>query len=141
MAPSRYGPTNPPVLPTALISAIDAAPPTPRTAAVASAQKGPNIEARPSIAIDSDATDDTTPLACVLRTRPVALTSAAIEVCQRRSPVRSEWRPTTTIAIAPAAYGMAVSAPTSALPAPDAVLIICGSQNPMPYSVTGISAK
>src|SRR5262249_46583406 len=45
MAPSRYGPTKPPVLPTEFTSAIAAAAPTPRIDEVASAQNGPYIDA------------------------------------------------------------------------------------------------
>src|SRR3954452_7963486 len=97
IAPSRYGPTNPPVFATALTSAIDAAAPTPAILDVASAQNGPNIDATPSTAIDNVTTDHVMPLPIDASTSPEALTSAAISTCQRRSPVRSEWRPTMTI--------------------------------------------
>src|SRR5437763_230333 len=55
-APSRYVPTNPPVLPIEFTSAIDAAAPTPPTCDVAIAQNGPNIAASAAIATVSVAT-------------------------------------------------------------------------------------
>src|SRR5262245_4000617 len=131
-APSRYGPTNPPVLPTELINAIAAAAPIPRAAPVAIAHNGPKIEARPIIAIDSAVTDAIVPTATVVDARPMALTTAPAATCHRRSPVRSECRPASTIATAPAAYGIAVSRPTMASLLADAVLMICGIQNPTP---------
>src|SRR4051794_16525786 len=90
IAPSRYGPTNPPVLPTELISAIDAAAPMPAIVEAASAQNGPNIDASPAIAIDSVAIDHTVPLESVDSASPAALTTAATATCHRRSRVRSE---------------------------------------------------
>jgi hypothetical protein len=41
-------------------------------------------------------------------------------------------RPTITIAIAPAAYGTALSRPTMKSLEPEAVLSICGRKKPMP---------
>src|SRR6267142_4120803 len=70
IAPSMYGPTKPPVFPTELTSAIDAAAPTPPIVDVVSAQKGPNIDARPSMAIDSVTTDQAMPVDAALSTSP-----------------------------------------------------------------------
>ncbi len=81
MAPSRYGPTKPPVFPTAFTSAMAAAAPVPRIVAVASAQNGPNIEARPSMATDSMATVHAAPDPSGVRHRPAALTTAGTSTC------------------------------------------------------------
>src|SRR5262249_13857936 len=112
IAPSRYGPTKPPVFPPELISAIDAAAPTPATSDVASAQNGPNIDARLATATVSVATVQTTPDDSVLADSAAAHNAAGTAKCQRRSPLRSDRRPTSTIATAPAAYGIALSSPT-----------------------------
>ena len=55
------------------------------------------------MATDNAATDAAVPLAPAAAIRPAAHTRAAHTMCLRRSPVRSEWRPVTTIAIAAAA--------------------------------------
>ena len=65
----------------------------------------------------------------VLKTTPVALSNAEKIKWSRRSPVRSELRSTMTIAIAPAADGIADSSPMVNSPAPDAFFNICGSQS------------
>ena len=78
-----------------------AAAPTPLDDEVASVQNGPNIDARPSIATDSVASDGTS---AVRRTRWQRERQPADErrsaMCQRRSPVRSECRPTITMPMA-----------------------------------------
>ena len=61
MYPIREGPTNPPMFPTELMSAMPAAAPTPPIRDVARVQNGPNIEASPSIASDSAASDGASP--------------------------------------------------------------------------------
>src|SRR5437764_412466 len=143
IAPRRYGPTNPPVLPTEFTSAIDAAAAVFESAdrdVVARAQNGPNIDANPIIAIDSVTIDQTMPVPAVLTASAAPPTVAATAKCQRRSPVRSECRPASTIATAPKAYGIALNIPTvkslpsDARPEPcrRAALIICGSQKPSP---------
>ena len=91
------------MFPTELISAIEAAAPTPLTLELASAQNGPIIDARPAMATDSAATDAAAPVTRAAAIKPAAHTSAAHTMCLRRSPVRSECRPVRTIVIAAAA--------------------------------------
>src|SRR5207302_9995544 len=101
IAPSRYGPTKPPVLPTELTSAIEPAAATPRIIDVASAQNGPKTAARPIMASDNEATSASGPVPTAASTRPTAPTAAAIAMCHRRSPARSECHPASTTAMAP----------------------------------------
>jgi hypothetical protein len=74
----------------------------------------------------------------VLKTTPVALSNAEKIKWSRRSPVRSELRSTMTIAIAPAADGIADSSPMVNSPAPDAFFQHLRQPKPIPYDVTGI---
>ncbi len=69
-----------------------------------------------------------------LITSPSAPANAAIARCQRRSPVRSEWRATITMTTAANAHGIADSRPiVSGLETPVCLMIV-GSQKLTPYS-------
>lgn len=70
----------------------------PRRKAVGSAQKGPRAPQMPNAATDSAARAPTSECgSSAAATKPAAPTRAGTATCQRRSPVRSERAPTTTI--------------------------------------------
>ena len=109
---------------------MPAAAPMPPRNDVANAQNGPSIDARPSIAIDSVVMANAVPCTNPVSANAAPPIIAVSAICQRRSPVRSEWRPMTTIPTAATAYGIALSQPMAKSPAPDALRTICGSQKP-----------
>src|SRR5262249_9795361 len=116
--PNRYGPTKPPIFPTELTSAMPTGAPPPATTDVVSVQNGPNIDARPSIANEVSASDGMRLRVNALAANAAPPHAAAIVMCHRRSPVRSEWRPTETMPMAATTYGIALSRPTAKSPAP-----------------------
>src|SRR5215469_1301153 len=113
--PNTTGPTVQPRLPAPLISPM----PTPATeigsTSDGNAQNGPN---RPRNA-PTDSVRNTTvaygpnPVANCAQNRNTPLADVAQIICHLRSPRLSELRATSTIITAPAAYGSAVSTPTS----------------------------
>src|SRR4029079_1587083 len=75
-SPPKYGPTNPPMLPTELMSAMPASAPVPCTNAELSDQIGPKIDASPIIAIVSDASAPGRLLTNAVATNPAQLMNA-----------------------------------------------------------------
>ena len=66
------------------------------------------------------------------RTKNTAATPAGIAMCHRRSPVRSEWRPTSTIVTAATPQGIVDTRPIVTVSREMVSLTICGSQNVTP---------
>src|SRR5256885_16567446 len=87
-------------------------------------QNGPIIENTPSTAMLIKKIDGPTEIEYAAILSAIAPANAGSAVCHRRSPVRSECSPTTTIATAAATYGIADSTPTVRLLTPDKLLII-----------------
>src|SRR5271163_2762321 len=115
------------------MNAIPAAAAAPDNNVVGIAQKGPSMQNTPSTATlmaKIAGPIDVEYAAPVIARAPA---NAGTAVCQRRSPDRSECRPTSTIAKAAATYGIAESAPTSKLLTPERLRISVGNHRLTPY--------
>src|ERR1700716_3253880 len=97
------------------------------------AQNGPIIENTPSTATLMARMAGPTEVEYAAPLNAKAPAKAGIAVCHRRSPERSECKPTATIATAAATYGIADSMPTAKLLTPDKLRINVGSQRLTPY--------
>ena len=93
----------PPVLAIVLIRAMPPTAPIPLMNDVESDQNGPIMLIIPIWAIVRASRTSQGERRVALSPQPAAASMAQTARCHRRSPVRSEWRPTITIAIAPAA--------------------------------------
>src|SRR5215813_3129732 len=102
--PIAYGPKNPPRLPKALISPIDAAAADSARNSVGNGQKlGKNaVVHAPTTTINTNASAKS-PLKNSAPPKHAAPINSGIAVCQRRSRDRSECQPLSSIATAPAA--------------------------------------
>ena len=105
------GPTKPPRLPIELISAMPAAADRPPSSCGGIAQKTAASDRNPICAMVKPNTRiHGYGCEATATSRPTAVTAAHAATCNRRSPVRSECRPTTTIATNAATNGSAVIA-------------------------------
>src|SRR5208282_2286289 len=98
--PTTYGPAKPPRFPIELTSAIAPAAAVPLRNSGGIAQNGPKVPQIPAAAIESAPSDRTGDRVVAASIRPTAPTAAQNARCHRRSPLRSDARPTNTIAIA-----------------------------------------
>src|ERR1700739_2537420 len=105
------------------MSAIPAAAAVPGSSAVGIDQKGPNMENTPRTATLIRTIAGPTESVWAASPSAIAPVKAGTAVCHRRSPDRSEWSPTHTIASAAATYGIADSTPIVKLLKPDKLLI------------------
>src|SRR5271170_4754595 len=137
--PTRYGPAKPPRFPIELTSAIEPAAAVPLRNSGGIAQNGPKVPQIPTAAIESAPNDSAGDRVIEASTSPAAPTAAQTARCHRRSPLRSDARPTKTIAADAPTNGIADSNPipkSLRLPKPR---IICGSQKVTPYSPNTIA--
>src|SRR5260370_8360099 len=115
------------------MNAIPAAAAVPDSNRVGIAQNGPIMENTPSTATLMPRIAGPTEVDCAAPVRASAPANAGTAVCHRRSPERSECKPTATIASAAATYGIADSTPTVKLLTPDKLRISVGSHRLTPY--------
>src|SRR5262249_52798911 len=115
------------------MNAIPAAAALPESKVVGIDQNGPIIENTPNTVTLISRMDGPTDVEYAAVPRASAPANAGIAACQRRSPERSECKPTATMASAAATYGIADKTPIVKLLTPDMLLIIFGSHNPTPY--------
>src|SRR6266403_5661035 len=97
------------------------------------AQNGPIMENTPNTATLIARIAGPTEVEYAAPVSARAPANAGIAVCHRRSPERSECKPTATIATAAATYGIADSTPTAKLLTPDKLRISVGSHRLTPY--------
>src|ERR1700686_1441215 len=105
------------------MNAITAAAAVPDNKPVGQAQNGPILENAPSPATLEGAMAAGVEVEYAAPVSAKAPASAGTAVCHRRSPERSECKPTAAIATAAATYGIADSMPTAKLLIPDKFLI------------------
>src|SRR5713226_2005743 len=99
------------------------------------AQKLGKKASRPAAAIENRIREGTVPQSALLRTsNAAAVTHSGIDVCQRRSAVRSECHPFTCMATKPSRLGKATSRVTLISLSPDKRLIMVGSQKAKAYA-------
>src|SRR5258708_6476454 len=115
------------------MNAIPAAAAVPDNKPVGIAQNGPIMENTPSTATLIARMAGPTEVEYAAPVSARAPANAGIAVCHRRSPERSECKPTATIATAAATYGIADSMPTAKLLTPDKLRISVGSHRLTPY--------
>src|ERR1700674_561769 len=115
------------------MNAIPAAAAVPDNNPVGIAQNGPIMENTPSTATLIARIAGPTEVEYAAPVSARAPAKAGIAVCHRRSPERSECKPTATIATAAATYGIADSMPTAKLLTPDKLRISVGSHRLTPY--------
>src|SRR6202795_4904085 len=115
------------------MNAIPAAAAVPDNNPVGIAQNGPIMENTPSTATLMARIAGPTEVEYAAPVSARAPANAGTAVCHRRSPERSECKPTATIATAAATYGIADSMPTAKLLIPDKFLISVGSHRLTPY--------
>src|SRR5262245_48105222 len=104
--PKRYEPTNPPRLPTELIAAIPPAAAVSRRKVCGIDQKGGTAHQIPRAVSDKAPRSRIGFCANAAPANPHAASVGEAIAYRFRSPVRSERRATTTIALAPTAYGI-----------------------------------
>src|ERR1039457_630515 len=133
MNPTTAGPTKPARFPTELIQAIPAAAATPERSEVGSDQNSDIVHMIPMVA-NVSATNPAMPgipgIAEMLNA--TACSKPASAMCQRRSPVLSEWWPTTIMTIAEAPQGITDSQPMVSGSLVRVSLMTCGSEKPSP---------
>src|SRR5260370_27834002 len=105
------------------MNAIPTAAAVPDNKPVGIAQNGPIIENTPSTATLIARIAGPTEVECAAPVSAKAPANAGSAVCHRRSPERSECKPTATIATAAATYGIPASKPTAKLLTPDKLRI------------------
>src|SRR5258708_21340963 len=115
------------------MNAIPAAAAVPDNKPVGIAQNGPIMENTPSTAALMARIAGPTEVEYAAPVSARAPANAGTAVCHRRSPERSECKPTATIATAAATYGIADSMPTPKLLTPDKLRISVGSHRLTPY--------
>src|SRR6267143_3902686 len=115
------------------MNAIPAAAAVPDNKPVGIAQNGPIMENTPSTATLMARMAGPTEVEYAAAINARAPAKAGTAVCHRRSPERSECKPTATIATADATYGIADSTPTPKLLTPDKLRISVGSHRLTPY--------
>src|SRR6202790_3021680 len=115
------------------MNAIPAAAAVPDNRPVGIAQNGPIMENTPSTATLMARMAGPTEVEYAAPVSARAPAKAGIAVCHRRSPERSECKPTATIATAAATYGIADSILTAKLLTPDKLRINVGSHKLTPY--------
>src|ERR1700761_5243498 len=99
--PTAVGPKKPPRLPIELIQAMPDAAAVPVRIIEGNVQNGPLLPYRPIVAIDMPTKAHAVPIVLPAMTRPIAATTQAQNRFQRRSPMRSEIQPQTSMLIAP----------------------------------------
>ena len=67
-----------------------------------------------------------------MKTKPIAPIAVGIATCMKRSPLRSELRPISTMPAAAAMYGSAEIKPTSTFVNPDRPFTMVGTQSVRP---------
>ena len=131
--PTKNGLTYPDRLPTELIHAMPAAAAVPERMAGGSDQKHTIPERAPAVATVSVAISAQPPIwGRALSANAAPLIRHGAATCHRRSPVRSECPPTTTIAMAAVTHGITEMKPISNVSVVIRSLMICGSQNTNP---------
>src|SRR5437016_10187482 len=111
--PTRNGLAYPARLPTELIHAMPAAAAVAERKPVGRDQKVATVALIPAAAKVSATNPSTPGIPGMADTaNAVAPINPAMAMCQRRSPVRSEWRPTATMEIAAILQGIMESSPT-----------------------------
>ena len=129
--PTKYGPTKPAVLPTALIIPTDAAAADLLRSSVG-IEKKTGRYAPPAVTIVRDSTISGIERGCIISPKnPTVDISIGTEQCQRLSRHLSECHPLTTIAKKYVRYGNAPSRPTFASESPEKRFSIDGNQNNM----------
>src|SRR5258708_30359976 len=101
MTPIYQGPKKPPRLPIELIQAMPAASAPPLRNIGGMAKNGPFEPYKPIAAIDIPTSAHQVPMVMPAMTSPTAENTQPINRIQRRSFMRSEMRPHTTMAMAP----------------------------------------
>ena len=126
---------NPARLPTELITAIPAAADAPRRNAVGNVQNNGTTARIPIVAhVSASIPTVSLPVIRPAIASPKAPNSAPTTRCQRRSFMRSEFCPYSTIVIAATPYGIALRNPTRSGSCTPMLRMSCGSQKAMPYS-------
>src|SRR5437879_2824803 len=115
------------------MNAIPAAAAVPDNKLVGIAQNGPIMENTPNTATLMSRIPGPTEVEYAAPVSASAPANAGTAVCHRRSPERSECKPTATIATAAATYGIADSMPIAKLLTPDKLRISVGSHRLTPY--------
>src|SRR6202000_2259503 len=113
--PIAYGPKNPARLPSELTAAMPPAAAAPDRNAAGSVQITGRQPKMPKPAIDNAIIFSTGLSSPAPAEPPPAATSSAIATCQRRSSLRSEWRPHSTMLNTPTIYGSDVTKPVCRL--------------------------
>src|SRR5574338_143029 len=130
--PIIAGPAKPPRLPIELMVAMPVAAAAPDRNRVGMLHSGGLAQLIPTLTSVRAAIRPTMLLAPAATTSPIAAARQARMTCQVRSPVRSEWRDHSTMAITETIGGMAFRKPTVMDETPSC-LMICGAQMPRVY--------